>query len=133
MYNPSWLVNILRRFEGSKCPHLRSRSVYKQVPCRKTWIPCLSFRPTCSCSAWPSTGKHKDPSKDLKFLYIYEFLSCLTLTKRFLLILKQEYYRNLKITKPGIECVLPKFSFQIPSLKFCVIFIQVPPTPEDTK
>jgi hypothetical protein len=65
--------------------------------------------------------KAKDPSKNLKFLYMYEFLSYLTLTKSFVLVLKQEYYRNLKITEPGIGCVIPKFSFQTPSLKFCVI------------
>jgi len=119
MYKPCWLVNILRRFKGSKCPHLRSRSIYKKVPRRKIWVPCLSFRPTCSCSAWPRTGKHKDSSTGLKFLYIYECLSYLTLTKRFVLVLRKEYYRNLKITEPGIGCVLPKFSFQTPSLKFC--------------
>jgi len=102
----------LGRFEGSKYTHLRSRSIYKRVPCAKIWLPCLSFQPThSSCSAWPPIGKHKDSSKDLKCVYIYEFLSYLTLTKRFVLVLKQQYYRNLKITKPGIGCVLPNFSF----------------------
>jgi len=113
---------LVRRFEGSKCPHLRSRSVYQKVPYRKIWVPSLSFRPTCpSWSAWPQTGKYKDSSKDLKFLYIYEFLSYLTLTKRSVLVLKQECYRNVEITEPGIGWVLPKCSFQTPSLKFCVI------------
>jgi hypothetical protein len=122
-----WTVlngKYLERFEGSKYPHLRSRSIYKTVSCPKMWLPCLSFQPTrFSSSAWPPTGKHKDPSKDFKFVYIYEFLSYLTLTKRFVLVLKQEYYRNLKNTKPGIGCVLPNFSFQTHSLKFCVIIL----------